>query len=240
MASCLRFATALSIACLGLGCSAKPTEPAAEAARPEPETPPEPGATAEGSPADGAAIAGLRVADEGPTPLGQPDQAGAAESDPADGPATADDADADDDGTTDAPLPEGDEQAQRIAELVKEIRAKRTRDERAFAALAEAAELGAEPKALAEAATRRARTLLGDDQDRAIAFFVWARDHDPKWPDASFELAKLAAMVGDVEDVKVHLKDVRSRGGKRLLRNVPFDPMFALVASDPDVVKLLK
>ena len=34
--------------------------------------------------------------------------------------------------------------------------------------------------------------------------------------------------------------EVKKRGGKRLLQTVEYDPTFALVADDPDVLKLVQ
>ena len=44
--------------------------------------------------------------------------------------------------------------------------------------------------------------------------------------------------TGETSTVVEYLKTVKKRGGKKLLNTVGFDPTFALVANDPDVVAL--
>lgn len=130
-------------------------------------------------------------------------------------------------------------EADPVKPLLDEVTNKRTKDDRAMAALDEAKQAGAEVGDLAAAANKRG-TRLFTSPDRAKKFFEYARDIDPKYPDASFNLAKLAANTGDVGEVKELLAETKARGGKKLLKTVGFDPTFALVADDPDVVALTK
>jgi hypothetical protein len=126
-----------------------------------------------------------------------------------------------------------------IEPLLKEIAKKKTKDDRAMAALGEAKTLGALPADLAKAANARGMALFSEPE-RAQTWFEWAKGADPEFPDASFNLAKLAANAGEIDTVLEHLKDVKARGGKKLLKTVGFDPTFALVADDPVVQKLAK
>jgi hypothetical protein len=134
------------------------------------------------------------------------------------------------------PAPSPEEQ---IKTLLNEVTNKRTKDDRAVEALDEAKGLGAEPKDLAKAANKRGEKLLVTP-DRATKFFEWAAAADPKYPNATFNLAKLAANTGDIPKVKELLTEVKARGGKKLLQQIEFDPSFALVADDPEVLSLLK
>lgn len=128
---------------------------------------------------------------------------------------------------------------EQIETLLDEVTNKRTKDDRALAALEEAKGLGAEPKDLAKAANKRGEKLLVTP-DRATQFFEWAAAADPKYPNATFNLAKLAANTGDIPKVKELLTEVKARGGKKLLQQIEFDPSFALVADDPEVLSLLR
>jgi hypothetical protein len=78
------------------------------------------------------------------------------------------------------------------------------------------------------------------EPERAKPFFEYAMAADEKYPDAPFNLAKLAANEGDLERVKELLTEVKARGGKKLLKTVGYDPTFALVAGEADIEKLLK
>jgi hypothetical protein len=124
-------------------------------------------------------------------------------------------------------------------DLLAEVTNRKTKDERATAALAEAKAAGATARELASAANKRGTRLFGTP-DRARPFFEYARDEDKRFADASFNLAKLSAMTGEIPVIIEHLTEVKKRGGKRLLQTVEYDPTFALVADDPDVLALLK
>lgn len=123
--------------------------------------------------------------------------------------------------------------------LLKEAKSKRTKDDRALAALAEAEKAGATPTDLAKAANARGLALHASPE-RAKTFFEWAAEKDPKYADPVFNIAKQFAMLGDVPMVKEYLTKTRERGGKRLLRQIEFDPMWEIVKDDPEVRKLLK
>jgi hypothetical protein len=126
-----------------------------------------------------------------------------------------------------------------VETLVTEVKSKKTKDDRARAALDEAEKLGAEPAALAAAANDRGETLMSDP-DRATAFFEYARDKDKAFAEASFNLAKLAANAGDLPVAIEHLTEVKKRGGKKLLKKVETSPEFFVLIDDPDVQALLK
>ena len=123
--------------------------------------------------------------------------------------------------------------------LLKEVKSKRTKDDRALAALDEAEKAGATPNDLAKAANARGLALHASP-DRARKFFDWAAEKDPKYADPMFNIAKQYAMLGDVPMVKEFLTKTRERGGKKLLRQIEFDPMWEIVKDDPEVRKLLK
>lgn len=123
--------------------------------------------------------------------------------------------------------------------LLKEIKSKKTKDDRVQAAVTEAEAGGAEPAALAKALVARGQALFADPE-RAKGFFELANEKDPKAPDAAFELAKQAALVGDVEEAKKWLTVVHERKGKKLLKKIDFDPMWEIVKDDPDVRAMLK
>ncbi len=142
-------------------------------------------------------------------------------------------------GGTDQAAGSPEETAAKIEALLDEVKSKKTKDARALEALDEAKALGAEPRPLAEAATKRGKAFI-TDVERATVFFEWARAADEKWPDATFELAKFACNTGDIDITKELLTEVKARGGKKLLKTVEFDPTFALVVSDPEVLALLK
>lgn len=126
-----------------------------------------------------------------------------------------------------------------IPGLLTEVKNKKTKDDRAMAALGEAKEAGAKDRDLAVAATKRGKSL-SSDPERATKFFEYAQDIDKKYPDATFELAKITVNTGEAEKTIELLEEVKKRGGKKLLKNVEFDPTFALVANEPAVQKLLK
>ncbi len=120
------------------------------------------------------------------------------------------------------------------AALMAEAKNKKTKDDRALAALAEAEAAGAKPNALAKAAKARG-DALHDAPDRAKTFYEWANEKDPKYPDAAFALAKQAVNLGEIEETKKWLKIVHERKGKKLLQQLSFDPMWEIVADDPEV-----
>lgn len=123
--------------------------------------------------------------------------------------------------------------------LLKEIKSKKTKDDRVQAAVTEAEAGGVDPVALAKALVAHGQALFADP-DRAKGFFELANEKDPKAPDAAFELAKQAALVGDVEEAKKWLTVVHERKGKKLLKKIDFDPMWEIVKDDPDVRAMLK
>ncbi|MBK7829902.1 hypothetical protein [Nannocystis sp.] len=127
------------------------------------------------------------------------------------------------------------------AKLLGEVKAKKTSDTRAKKALEEAEAAGATVRELAEASNARGEALMGaGEAERATAAFVWARDKDTTYPDPSFNLARLTVNAGDVAETVAHLKEVHKRGGKKLLKQVGFDPSFEIVKDDPEVSKLIK
>lgn len=124
--------------------------------------------------------------------------------------------------------------------LIKEIKRRRTKDARALAALAEAEELGAEAEELAEAANARGQYLHATP-DRAKVFFEWAAEKNDKYALPAFNLAKQAAVLGELEEAKKWLAETRKRRrGKRLIQQIEFDPMWEILKDDPDVRALLK
>lgn len=123
--------------------------------------------------------------------------------------------------------------------LLTEAKSKKTKDDRALAALAEAEAAGAEPKDLAKAANARGLALHATP-DRAKQFFQWALDKDPKAADPAFNLAKQAVVTGELDETKKWLEETKKRGGKKLLAQVEYDPMWEIVKDDPDVKALLQ
>jgi len=123
--------------------------------------------------------------------------------------------------------------------LLDEAKAKKTSDARAKKALEEAEKAGATVRELAEVANARGEALF-DEPERAQAFFTWARDKDTTYPEPVFNLAKQTVNAGEIPATVEHLKEVHKRGGKKLLKQVGFDPTFEIVKDDPEVSKLLK
>ncbi len=143
----------------------------------------------------------------------------------------------------DTPPPAADPAAAAAAKtkLLTDAKSKKTSDAKAKKALEEAEAAGATPRELAEASNDRGVALLGSGEpERATAAFEWARDKDPTYPDASFNLAKQTAMAGEIPETVKHLQEVHKRGGKKLLKQVGFDPTFEIVKDDPDVQKIIK
>ena len=119
------------------------------------------------------------------------------------------------------------------------VKSKKTKDDRALAALGEAEAAGAEAKDLAKAANARGLALHATP-DRAKTFFQWALDKDPKAADPAFNLAKQAAVLGEVDETKKWLTETKNRGGKKLIAQIEYDPMWEIVKDDPDVKALLQ
>jgi hypothetical protein len=139
-------------------------------------------------------------------------------------------------GDTAAPAAGGDK-----TKLLADAKSKKTSDAKAKKALEDAEAAGATVRELAEASNERGVALLGSGEpERATAAFEWARDKDPTYPDASFNLAKQTAMAGEIPETVKHLQEVHKRGGKKLLKQVGFDPTFEIVKDDPDVQKIIK
>jgi len=125
--------------------------------------------------------------------------------------------------------------------LLTDAKSKKTSDAKAKKALEEAEAAGATVRELAEASNERGVALLGSGEpERATAAFEWARDKDPTYPDPSFNLAKQTAMAGEIPETVKHLQEVHKRGGKKLLKQVGFDPTFEIVKDDPEVAKIIK
>lgn len=123
--------------------------------------------------------------------------------------------------------------------LLDEAKAKKTSDTRAKKALEEAEKGGATVRELAESANARGEALF-DEPERAAAFFTWAKDKDTTYPEPVFNLAKQSANAGEVPQTVELLKEVSKRGGKKLLKQVGFDPTFEIVKDDAEVQKLIK
>lgn len=184
-------------------------------------------ATADGAAADGGAMP--------TTAVEPPPGPGTAAS----GPPPAATSGPDDDGGGSDETAGGTGGAVDVDALLKEIKSKKTKDDRVQAAVTEAEAGGADAVALAKALVARGQALFADP-DRAKGFFELANDKDPKAPDAAFELAKQAALVGDVEEAKKWLTVVHERKGKKLLKKIDFDPMWEIVKDDPDVRAMIK
>jgi hypothetical protein len=122
--------------------------------------------------------------------------------------------------------------------LLKTVVNKRTKDDEARALLAQAEEAGASEREVAKAAVDRGLALHATPE-RAKAFFEWAAEKDSKYPDPVWHLARQAAVEGDVDQAKELLGAVKQRGGKKLLQQIDFDPMWEILKDDPDVRKLL-
>jgi hypothetical protein len=201
---------------------------------PEAKVEPAPDAKADGGDAkadggDAKADGGDAKADGGDAKADDGGEKAATDGAKAEGPA-ADGGDAADGGTPPAADP---------AALQTEIKTKKTTDERAMAALAELEASGAKLRDVAKAANARGEKLF-EEPERAKTFFEWAAAKDPKYPDPLFNLAKQTANAGEVDATREYLKQVKARGGKKLLTQVDFDPMWEIVKDDPEVRKLLE
>ena len=124
-----------------------------------------------------------------------------------------------------------------VKQMLASVKKKKTGDAAAHDLLQKAQKHGATPRQLAEAANTRGESLM-TTPERASDFFEWARKTDDKFPDATFNLAKLAANRGEIPKVKELLTEVAARGGKKMLDTIEFDPTFALVADDRDIAAL--
>ncbi|MCA9635628.1 MAG: hypothetical protein KC420_06305 [Myxococcales bacterium] len=120
------------------------------------------------------------------------------------------------------------------------MKSKKTKDDRAEKALAEAEAAGAEISELAKAANYRGDKLMGTDQERATKYYEWAREKDPKYAEPVFALAKMAVVTGDTTTTIALLTEVKSRGGKKLIKQVGYDPLFEVVKDDPAVQALMR
>ncbi|HWB75634.1 MAG TPA: hypothetical protein VG755_11785 [Nannocystaceae bacterium] len=125
------------------------------------------------------------------------------------------------------------------AALLTEVKNKKTKDERAIAALEEALTAGAKLRDVAKAANARGEKLY-ETPDRAKTFFEWAAAKDPKYPDPEFNLAKQLVVTGDLDECKKHLEEVKKRGGKKLLGQIEYDATWEVVKDDPAVRKLIE
>lgn len=230
----------IALACVAVGCGGgkkdeKADDKSAEAGDEKTAAEAEAGAEAGAEGEAGTPEPPSTTADDGEAPPAEGGETGAAATaggETGGGEAASDDGAAAETGAAASP-------EEQIKALFEEVAKKKTKDDRALAALEEAKGLGAEPKDLAKAANKRGEKLLVTP-DRATTFFEWAAAADPKYPNATFNLAKLAANTGDIDKVKELLTEVRARGGKKLLQQIEFDPSFALVADDPEVLKLLR
>ncbi len=123
--------------------------------------------------------------------------------------------------------------------LLEDAKKAKTSDKNAKKALEDAEKAGATVREVAEAANARGEALF-EDADRAAEFFKWARDKDPTYPEPVFNLAKQSVNAGEIPATVELLKEVHKRGGKKLLKQIGFDPSFEIVKDDPEVQKLLK
>jgi hypothetical protein len=132
-----------------------------------------------------------------------------------------------------------DDPEAKIKALMREIGDTATPDDRTLLAAQEAVDLGASVGAVGRAVNRRAARLF-KTPERATAMYEWSRTHYTNSAAATFELAKLACMSGDIDAAKALLNEVKTRGGDDLLQTVSFDPTFSLVVNDSDIQALLK
>jgi hypothetical protein len=208
------------------GCPKKDQEP--EASEAVAKADPEPEAAAE------AAVEGGEAADDDESPA-------VAEAD-ATGEPEAVQAGVDDTGETPADETSEEEVEEPAAPdpkaLLKTAINPRTKDDEARTLMAQAEESGATVREVAKAGVDRGLALHATPE-RAKAFFEWAGEKDPKYPDPIWHLARQAAVEGDVDVAKELLGTVKQRGGKKLLQQIDFDPMWEILKDDPDVRKLL-
>lgn len=136
---------------------------------------------------------------------------------------------------TDAPVDKGMSGKAMLARVVS----LKSSDATALKYLAKAQEQETTAKQRALAANARGEKLFSSPA-RADRFFAWAQDHYTKHPLPPYNRAKLAAIRGEIDEVKRHLKTVKERRGRKLLNKVGFDPTFALVHDDPEVRSLIR
>lgn len=123
--------------------------------------------------------------------------------------------------------------------LLARVASLKSSDAAALKYLAKAQDKDTTAKQRALAANSRGEKLFSSPT-RADRFFAWAQDHYPKHPLPPFNRAKLAAIRGEIDEVKRHLQTVKERRGRKLLSKVGFDPTFALVHDDPEVRSLIR
>ncbi|PRQ06848.1 hypothetical protein ENSA7_34580 [Enhygromyxa salina] len=112
-------------------------------------------------------------------------------------------------------------------------------DAAAQKALEDAIAAGAAKLDAAKVANARGEVLLTKGEaERAEPFFVWARDAHSLYADPVFNLAKMAALAGDLEFAKEHLAELEKRGNKKLMKKVGVELAFAPLHDDPDVRKI--
>ncbi|MCB9702965.1 MAG: hypothetical protein H6711_13810 [Myxococcales bacterium] len=239
---------ALLVLCTALACGGDKPGAAGKEGEKTPAAPAEGAAEGAEKPAEGASAGAEKAGDEkagdekaGDEKAGgeKAGSGGEAAGEAAGGEAAGADAAASAGGEADGVEAAGDDAAAAIDKLLAEVKSKKTKDDRAEKALAEAEAAGAEVADLAKAANARGEALMGDGE-RAQKFFEWARDKDPKNADASFNLAKMTVLAGDIPGTITHLEEVKKRGGKKLLKTVGYDPLFELVKDDPKVQALIR
>lgn len=114
-----------------------------------------------------------------------------------------------------------------------------TDDATATSSLDDAVAAGAAKLDVAKVANTRGEALLTKGEgERAEPFFVWARDAHNLYAEPVFNLAKMAALTGDLELAKEHLAELEKRGNKKLMKKVGVEPAFTPLLDDPDVRKL--
>jgi hypothetical protein len=116
-----------------------------------------------------------------------------------------------------------------------------TDDATATSSLDDAVAAGAAKLDVAKVANTRGEALLTKGEgERAEPFFVWARDAHNLFAEPVFNLAKMAALTGDLELAKEHLQELEKRGNKKLMKKVGVEPAFTPLIDDPDVRKLFE
>ena len=73
-----------------------------------------------------------------------------------------------------------------------------------------------------------------------VLTYLLSQRHAEAAPAKAAASAKQAATTGEVETTRDYLKQVKERGGKKLLSQIDFDPMWEIVKDDPEVRKLLE
>lgn len=209
--------------------------PSAEGKTDEVEAPAADGA---GSGGAGSGQAGEAGGSSGAAGSGAAADAGADSSGAAGSGSGGEAADADGGATTGEPA-EGTDGGPDSAALLKELKKKRTKDARVTEIIAQLEAAEVETIELAKALTARGKALHATPE-RAKAMFELALEKDAQYPDPAFELAKQAAVLGELDEAKKWLGIVRDRKGKKLLKQIEFDPMWEILKDDPDVRAMLK